>query len=94
MNVSRSGSAAGSRSDDADDTLVNVHPPMHTNDSAEVDERSEEGTPGTGCSYGADEDGLFAHCQSELFSHGQQQSAEPLDQLTGQSEENAVPVYY
>jgi hypothetical protein len=100
MDVSRSGSATGSRSDDADDGLVTVHPHVYVSDSVAVEEGSGEGTPGTGSSCGADEDGVFLlpHSQSGLSSRGQQQSveplSEPLDQFTGRSEEGAVPIYY
>jgi hypothetical protein len=96
MNVSRSGSATGSRSDDTDDALSIVHPHMHPNDPAEVEEGSGEDTPGTGDGCDADEDGefLLTHSQSDSPVCEQQQSSEPPDQLTGRCEENAVPIYY
>ena len=93
MNVSRSGSATGSRSDYADDAPVTVHPHMHPNDSVAAEENGEE-TPGTGGCCGADEDRGFLHSQSGSYTHEPQQSYEPLDQVTRRSEENAVPIYY
>ena len=93
MNVSRSGSATGSRSDDADDALVIVHPRMHPNDAVAVEGGGEE-TPGAGDRCGADEDGRFLHSQLDSSTHERYQSFEPLDQVTKRSEENAVPIYY
>lgn len=96
MNVSRSGSATGSRSDDADDALVNVHPQMHPGASVVAVEGSGEETPGTGGGCGADADGRFllTHGQSDSSTHEQQQPSVPLHQITEQSEGNAVPIYY
>ena len=90
MNVSRSGSATGSRSDDADDAPVTVHPHMHLNDSV----TAEESGKGTGGLCGADEDGGFLHTQPGSSTHKPRQSYQPLDQSTGRSAENAVPIYY
>ena len=93
MNVSRSGSATGSRSDDVDDALVTVHPHMHHTDSVVVEGGGEE-TPGIGGRCGGDEDGRFLHTQPDSSTHERHQSFEPLDQVTERSEENAVPIYY
>jgi len=95
MNVSRSGSATGSQSDDAGDALVSVYPHMHLDDSVELEEGSGEETPGPGC-CGAKADGglLLSHSQSDSSTHEQRHSSEPLDQVTERSEENAVPIYY
>lgn len=93
MNVSRSGSATGSRSDDADDALVIVHPRMHPNDAVAVEGGGEE-TPGAGDRCGADEDGRFLHSQLDSSTHERYQSFEPLEQVTERSEVNAVPIYY
>jgi hypothetical protein len=93
MNVSRSGSATGSQSDDADDALVNVHPHMHPNDSVAVEGSGEE-TPGISGRCGADEGRGFLYSQPDLSSHEQRQSSGPLVQVTEQSREDTVPIYY
>lgn len=93
MNVSRSGSATGSRSDDADDAFVNVYPHMPV-DGSDVVEGSGEETPGIGGGCGVDADGgsFLTHSQSDSSTH--EQSSEPLDQVTEWREGNAVPIYY
>ena len=95
MNVSRSGSATGSRSDYADDAPVTVHSHMQPSDSVAAEESGEE-TPETGgcCGADEDEDERFLHSQSDSSTHEPQPPYEPLYQVTKRSEENAVPIYY